>query len=375
MSLRPPRRNQEQSFEQLLAAIVDSASDALISINAQGEILTWNRAAEKLLGFEAWETLGQSISLILPPEQAQCAIVRSECTCDVDAVRLSKSGTRVNVSLTVNPLRDQDGDLLGYGHVLRPALTLKEPADVIEATKQDYEQATRRSHDDLRQFAFAAAHDLQEPLRNVSTCISMLKRQYGSILDEGALEWINASVEGAQRLHEMVKDLLNYSTVLDVPADAKLFSDTAATFQEVLANLAPALIESGAEVRIRSAPPVAVEGAHLAHLLRELIGNALKYRRRGIQCVIEVTAERLGDFWHMIVQDNGIGFDPAYSDRIFGVFKRLHQRDRYAGNGIGLAICERIVRHYRGRIWAQGQPESGATFHFLLPAVDPAPSV
>lgn len=236
----------------------------------------------------------------------------------------------------------------------------------IEALKQS-ETALRRSNDELRQFAYVAAHDLQEPLRNVSNAVGVLKRFCRDKLDPRTYQWLDVSVEGVDRMHAMIQDLLSYSRVLD-DADRGLESVCPKHAVELaLRNLEESLKESGAVVTTGELPRLKMQQLHLVQIFQNLIGNSIKYRRADTKPLIEVTASREGDTWTFTVRDNGIGFEPQYGDKIFEVFKRLHVRSEYPGNGIGLAICARIVAHYGGMIRAEGQVGQGAAFHFALP--------
>ncbi|MGI8958516.1 MAG: sensor histidine kinase [Bryobacteraceae bacterium] len=230
------------------------------------------------------------------------------------------------------------------------------------------ETALRYSNDELSQFAHAAAHDLQEPLRNVANAAGLLRRYCGNRLDPEERDLSQACIEGSQRMQSMVRDLLAYAKVIDCSESEAVVTDSSETIQQVLANLGAAIEESKAELNWEPLPVLPVKKAHLLALLQNLIANAIKYRKSDIAPVIRVWVARQGGEWVFSVSDNGIGFDPAYAERIFGVFKRLHQRNEYSGTGIGLAICARIIAHYGGRIWAESQLGEGATFRFTLPA-------
>lgn len=229
------------------------------------------------------------------------------------------------------------------------------------------EQTLHRANDELRQFAYAAAHDMQEPLRNIILRLSMLRREQGNQLDLAGAEQVNESVVDAQRMHTMVKDLLAFSSALDSAEEIEGVTDPTDSLRDALANLGTEILENKAEVRFDILPSVRVQPFHLTKLFQNLIGNALKYRKPNVAPVVQISAERAGDEWVFSVVDNGIGFNPAYAEHIFGVFKRLHHHDEYPGTGIGLAICARIAAHYGGRIWAEGEEGKGAKFHFALP--------
>jgi PAS domain S-box-containing protein len=232
------------------------------------------------------------------------------------------------------------------------------------------ERTLHRANDELRQFAYVAAHDMQEPLRNIILRLSMFRREHGNQFDPAAASYINESIVNAQRMHTMVKDLLAFSSALDSAEDVELFADAADSLREALANLGTNVLDNKVEIRSDILPPVRVQRVHLTQLFQNLVGNALKYRKQDVAPVVQISAEPAGDQWVFSVADNGIGFNPAYAERIFGVFKRLHHHDEYPGTGIGLAICARIVGHYGGRIWAEGEPGKGATFRFSLPGLN-----
>jgi PAS domain S-box-containing protein len=229
------------------------------------------------------------------------------------------------------------------------------------------ERMLHRANDELRQFAYIAAHDMQEPLRNIILRLSMFRRDQGNQLDRAAAESVNDSIANAQRMHTMVKDVLAFSSALDNFDEVEDFADATDCLREALRNLAANILESKAEIRFDSLPSVRVQRFHLTQLFQNLIGNSLKYRKPDVLPTVQISAEAKGDEWVFSVIDNGIGFNPAYAERIFGVFKRLHHHTEYPGSGIGLAICARIAAHYGGRIWADSEPARGATFRFALP--------
>ncbi len=235
------------------------------------------------------------------------------------------------------------------------------------------ERTLHRANDELRQFAYAAAHEMQEPLRNIILRLSMFRRKQGNLFDSAAAECVSESILNAERMHTMVKDLLAFSSALDSAEELEAFADAAGSVREALANLATQILENKAEVRFDFLPAVRMQRFHLTQLFQNLIGNALKYRKQDVAPVVQISAESAGGEWVFSVIDNGIGFNPAYAERIFGLFKRLHRHGEYPGTGIGLAICARIVAHYGGRIWAEGEPGKGATFRFSLPGQNSRP--
>jgi signal transduction histidine kinase/DNA-binding NarL/FixJ family response regulator len=228
------------------------------------------------------------------------------------------------------------------------------------------ESDLKRANQDLEQFAHSASHDLQEPLRSVKIYSELLAQEYGDRLDGEAAEFLAFVISGASRMEMLLRDLLAYtqSGQLDRPIEPV---DVGEALNSALANLAGAIRGSGAKVTSDLLPSVRVHAMQLQQLFQNLIGNAIKYRRPDAPPVVNVAARRDGERWLFSVSDNGLGVEKEYKERIFGLFKRLHTNDEYSGTGIGLAICQRIVEKYHGRIWVESELGKGSTFNFTLP--------
>jgi len=230
-------------------------------------------------------------------------------------------------------------------------------------------EALQQSNSDLEQFAYAASHDLQEPLRMVAIYSQLLQQEYQDRLDEQARSYIGFAVNGARRMEALLKDLLFYSRVSNGPTDGQEIVDANHALEIVLLNLEGAIRDSDAVIEASGLPEVAIPELHLIQLLQNLISNAIKYRGTGPPR-IQIQAHRDGPRWRFSVRDNGIGIEPQYLTQIFGVFKRLHGQE-YEGTGIGLAMCQKIVERNGGRIWVESEPGNGSTFLFTLrPATD-----
>lgn len=206
----------------------------------------------------------------------------------------------------------------------------------------------------------------------VTSYIQLLERRYASVLDEVAQEYIAFTVDGVERMRQLITDLLQYSRIGVNRSPAPV--DLEDVFADVLANLGTAIAESGARIAHSPLPVVMADATQMGQLLQNLLGNAIKYRRQQDQ-EIELGAEDRGDSWRLWVQDHGIGIASRHLERIFVAFQRLHSRDQYEGTGMGLAICKRIVEAHGGRIWAESEPGSGSAFYFTLPkaGAEPAP--
>ena len=237
-------------------------------------------------------------------------------------------------------------------------------------------EALNRANEELQHFAYVASHDLQEPLRSVSGYVQLLGRRYNDQLDEQAHNYIKKSLAASQRMQQLIEDLLTYTRV---STQGRSFEtvDTAKILDDTIANLNAAIRESGASIRHSSLPEVHGDRVQIAQIFQNLIGNAIKFRGDG-PVEIHIAAMRdpgaapsqSGARWLFTVRDNGIGIAPEYQQRLFKIFQRLHTRQEYAGTGIGLAICKRIVERHGGRIWLESEPGKGTAFHFTLPATD-----
>ncbi len=276
-----------------------------------------------------------------------------------------KRALETGLRATFNILEDFTEEKLRLEQVQRGTFNILDDLDEETSKLEAVGKELARSNADLEQFAYVASHDLQEPLRMVSSYTQLLARRYKGKFDPDADEIIAYAVDGASRMQALINDLLSYSRVGTKGKDPKP-TDVQSVFDQALANLQAAIQESGAVVTHNPLPTVMADGSQFVQLLQNLIGNAIKFRGQAPPRV-HVSATRKGNEWTFSVHDNGIGIDPKYFDRLFVVFRRLHNRAEYPGTGIGLAVCKRIVERHGGRIWVESEPSKGSTFYFTIP--------
>jgi light-regulated signal transduction histidine kinase (bacteriophytochrome) len=266
-----------------------------------------------------------------------------------------KDGTEFFANGFMNVIYDDAGVVIGFVKILSD-----------ETARKQLQDSLSESNAALEQFAYVASHDLQEPLRTMSSFAQLLTKKYDGKLDSEADRYLAFIMGASQRMSDLVRDLLEYAraaTEEERPSSVALDED----LEAALTHLTQAVEESGASVTHDPMPTIQVDRGQMVRLFQNLIGNALKYRKPNQPPKIHVSAEQTGREWVITIEDNGIGFDPEYASTIFMPFKRLHQVAEYPGSGVGLAICKRIVEAHGGRIWAESKPGEGASFRFTLP--------
>jgi PAS domain S-box-containing protein len=358
-------------LQERLAAIVESSDDAIVSKDLDGIIRSWNRGAERIFGYKADEIIGQPISILAVPGRGDeipnilDRIRRGKRVDHYETRRRTKDGRVLAISLTVSPIRDASGTIVGASKIARDITDRVRAEEALRETNA----ALVRANTDLEQFAYSASHDLQEPLRMISTYSSMLKRKFGKQLGPDGDEYIRYTVDGAIRMQQLISDLLAYTQAAALAEEDPTVADGDQALRDALDSLRESLTSSGAAVEHTALPRVRMHQFQLEQVLQNLISNAIRYRREEPP-QIQIAAERQDSEWLFSVRDNGIGIDPKYKERIFGIFKRLHSAADYPGSGIGLAICQRIIHRIGGRIWVESELGRGSTFFFTAPAAD-----
>jgi PAS domain S-box-containing protein len=346
----------------LLSAIVDSSDDAIISKTLDGIITSWNKSAERLFGYTAEAAIGQPITILIPPERLQeepeiiARLRQGERVDHFETVRRRKDGTLINISLTISPVRDADGTIIGASKIAR---------DITESKKITAE--LQRSNAVLEQFAHSASHDLQEPLRTVKIYGQILLQRHGEKLGPQGIAALEFLQSGATRMETLLRDLLAYTRITQFEKPSEKI-DANLAFESALLAVGGSISENNAEVVcVGSLPWLRMHFAHLQQLFQNLIGNGIKYRKPELSPVVRISAQRLAACWEFSIKDNGIGIATEYAEAIFAVFKRLHSAEEYTGTGLGLAICKRIVEQYDGRIWVESELSRGSVFRFIIP--------
>ncbi|MGA3186972.1 MAG: ATP-binding protein [Bryobacteraceae bacterium] len=365
-------RKRAELNANLLASIVESSDDAIVSKNLNSIIMSWNRGAERLFGYTAEEAIGQSIAMLIPADRQQEEpkilerLKRGERVEHFETLRVRKDGSPLHVSLTVSPVKDADGRVVGASKIAR---------DITEKVRQDEalaeaSVALQRANADLQQFAYSASHDLQEPLRMIAIYSELLKEEFGGKLGPTGDEYLGYTVLGATRMESLLKDLRTYTQVSTVGLEPTEDIDAGEILKKTLLNLEVAIKDSGVTISTTALPRVRMYEFQLEQIFQNLIGNAIRYRSDAPPC-IRIAAERQGGDWLFSVQDNGIGIEPQFKEKIFGIFKRLHTAVQYSGTGMGLAICQRAIERSGGRIWVESEPGRGSTFYFTIPTENP----
>jgi PAS domain S-box-containing protein len=366
------RKNAEKHLLQMEAryrGLLEAAPDAMVVVSQSGEIVLLNVQAEKQFGYSRDELLGQKVKDIIPEGFAERLIadalrsaedaLAQQIGTGIELNGRRKDGSEFPIEIMLSPLESAEGILVTAA--IRDITTRKRAETQLVQKIEEL----NRSNEELGQFAYIASHDLQEPLRMVASYTQLLSRRYKGKLDSDADEFIAFAVDGARRMQRLIQDLLIYSRVGTKGRDL-LSTSSEEALQQALLNLRGAFEESGVFATHDPLPTVLADEIQLVQLFKNLVGNAIKYRRPDDPRVHISVARNGGKKWIFSVQDNGLGIESQYFEKIFGMFQRLHRREEFDGTGIGLAICKKIAERHGGSISVESKPGQGSTFRFSL---------
>lgn len=367
--LREQRRNEAIFKEERLSRLIlEQAGEAIVVIDPAGIIVRRSESATQL---------ARRPVLMGPFDEVFPLTVAAEAFDTARILTAARTGTPISgvevemarpgedasaLLMSACPLSSDGNELLGCVITLTDITGRKRAEQALASQAQELE----RSNSDLRQFAYSASHDLREPLRQLAVFSELLQARYQDKLTGDAGVLIQHAVDSAHRMEGLLKDLLSYTQAADAPQGAAASIDANEVCRKTIAVFETRIAECNAHVQRDPLPVLAVHEVHLTQLFQNLIGNSLKYRSQE-PLRIHISAERMDGMWKLAVADNGIGIDPAYQRRVFGLFQRLHGGGKYSGSGIGLAICQKIVQRYGGRIWVESELGRGSRFLFTLP--------
>jgi PAS domain S-box-containing protein len=355
--------------EQRYRGLLEAAPDPMVVVDPSGEIVLLNVQAEKRFGYTRDELIGQPVTNIIPIGFAERLIadglrsaeeaLAQQIGTGIELVALCKDGAEFPIEIMLSPLDSPDGILVTAA--VRD-ITARKAAEAALLHKMD---ELKRSNEELSQFAYIASHDLQEPLRMVSSYTQLLAKRYAGQLDSDADVFIGFAVDGATRMQRLIQDLLAFSRVGTNKIDLARISSQQA-LDQALINLSGAIEDSGAVITSDELPTVRADQMQLVQLFQNLVGNAIKYHNEGVPRVHVSAVPNKDEKWDFSIKDNGLGIEPEYFERIFGMFQRLHTREQFSGTGIGLAICKKIVDRHGGSISVASSPGEGSVFSFSL---------
>lgn len=420
ITIRKQAEEALKKSEKELQDIINHLPDATFAINDEGKIISWNKALEDLVGVKAADIIGKGnyeyaipfygvrrpilIDLIFKSDDDFIKnhyfnIKKDKHALTAETMIPDFHGGELFLWGKASPLYDESEKLVGAIESIRDITDMKKTEGELQVYRENLEKQVEgrtielaktnerlktmiakhekteiklaelikeleRSNEELEQFAYVASHDLQEPLRMVSSFTQLLERQYKDKLDENAHEYIKYAVDGAKRMQKLINDLLAYSRVT-TRGESFTQIDAKEIVNQVLFNLEIAIEENDAQVVVDPLPKIYADPSQMNQLFQNLIGNAIKYRSKEAPH-IHISAQKGEDEWIFQVSDNGIGISPEYYQRIFQIFQRLHEMHVYTGTGVGLAICKKIVERHGGRIWLESEVGKGSKFYFSI---------
>lgn len=357
--------------KDMLEHFVSKTPVVITTIGDDGYFKTVNPGFCALTGFSEEELTSQPFMSMVHPDDA-------ESTKEVFSTMLqgaevfsfinryvSKSGNHIWIAWHTSPIPGDEGLYFGFGNDITELVESRDQLHDLNENLKGRNKELAVMNNELEQFVYIASHDLQEPLRMITSFLSLLEKRIGEHLDEKSRQYIHFATDGAARMRSLILDLLKYSRV-GREVTLKEFVDLGQLLKEVVNLNMPLLNEHHVSLNIGNLPNVYGIKSALFQLFQNLIQNAVKYRKPGVSPKVSIEGEEHDTYWKFMVKDNGIGIDDRYFDKIFIIFQRLHTREEYTGTGIGLAICKKVIEYHKGKIWVESVVGEGSTFYFTI---------
>ena len=366
------KKSEEQIVlsEEKYRNILETANEGILIINDEAVVTYANKKLTDILGYSLEEGIGRPIWGFISEEGKDIVKLNIEkrrqgINGSYELKLVSKDGSPLWTLISTKALFDKDGKFLGSLNMLTDINERKKTEEVL---KLKFDELAR-SNEELKQFAYILSHDLEEPLRMITSYLQLLQKRYQGNLDDKADKYIYFAVDGASRMHNRINDLLKFSQVT-TSAEVPETTDCEFILNQVLSDLKVVIIENNATVSHDPLPVVMIDPTQLSQVFQNIIINGIKFHGEKSP-KIHISAEKKTNEWLFSVQDNGIGIESQQFKRIFEFFKRLYKREEYPGTGMGLAICKKIIEKQGGRIWVESELGKGSTFYFTLP-INPA---
>lgn len=358
------------SVETLKLTFEASRSPLILTDNRlpDNPIVYSNQAFLDLTGYSMKDVIGKNCRFLQGDDSDEKMVKKLRSAVkDQDSVRVTlknyrKDGAYFWNDLIVSPIKDENGETT---HFLGMQLDITDRMNTEDYLRQKTAEL-EKSNTELEQFTYAASHDLQEPLRMINSYIQLFTKRYGENLEPDAKTFLGFATEGAERMQDLINDLLTLSRVSDDQERYRSIKMNE-TAERAIDNLQMLINETGADVKVGDLPMMCVDPGQMVQLFQNLISNAIKYRTTDTKPKISITADEHEKGFVFTVKDNGIGISKKHFERIFVIFQRLHTRSEYPGTGVGLAICSKIIDRHNGRIWVESTEGKGSAFKFIIP--------
>lgn len=359
---------KRQESDQMFKNLLEAAPDALVIVNQEGRIELVNKQCENVFGYSKSELLGQKVEMLIPKrysgnhEGHRSGFFANPkmrpMGSNLELSGLRKTGQEFPVEISLSPLQTE-GKLL-VSAAIRDVTERK----AAEVKLKEFNEKLDLKNKELEQFVYVASHDLQEPVRTINSFVNLFKAEFGDSLSAEAIEYLQFMEGAGNRAQRLIIDLLDYSRLDKNKVFAKI--DLNSVLRDVQSDLTIKIADKKAKIIVGELPTLNGYETGLRLLFQNLISNAIKFTRDGVDPIVEISAKKDNNEWVFSVKDNGIGFSDEFREKIFVIFKRLHPKSKYEGTGIGLAHCKKIVELHNGKIWAESEPGEGSTFYFTI---------